>query len=221
MNRTRARNKLTPAGIALVGLFAIHACMIAAVNLGLELTHAEQDAWMAGVLVPGVVDGRDRGIHPDLLTRPKWPRIKVVKEDQTMRTMREFGFTGPITREDYLNFIHATDEDPQPLDAEMESLLPEHLQAWEIFHATKHRSAIQRTDAGPPPRWAPPGTPLADEGNVLSFAARRDKLHKERVAALHPARRSTLELLKNTYPNESEESCSKKWRTGGFKAAGL
>jgi hypothetical protein len=64
-------------------------------------------------------------------------KIKVVKEDQTMRTMREFGFTGPITREDYLNFIHASD-DEQPLDAEMESLLPEHLQDWELFHATKH-----------------------------------------------------------------------------------
>jgi hypothetical protein len=48
-------------------------------------------------------------------------KIKVVKEDQAMRTMREFGFTGPITREDYLNFIHASD-DEQPLDAEMESL---------------------------------------------------------------------------------------------------
>jgi hypothetical protein len=57
----------------------------------------------------------------------------------------------------------------------------------------------------PPSRWAPPGAPLADDGNVLSFAARRTKLHQERVAALHPARRSTLELLKNTYPDQSEE----------------
>jgi hypothetical protein len=64
-------------------------------------------------------------------------KIKVAKEDQTMRTMREFAFTGPITREDYLNFIHASD-DEQPLDAEMESLLPEYLQDREIFHATKH-----------------------------------------------------------------------------------
>jgi hypothetical protein len=57
----------------------------------------------------------------------------------------------------------------------------------------------------PPPRWAPPGTPLTDDGNVLSFAARRAKLHQERVAALHPDRRSSLECLKNTYPDWSEE----------------
>jgi hypothetical protein len=53
--KARDRNKLSPAGIALVGLFAVHACMIAAVSLGLQLTHAEQDAWMCGVLVPMVV----------------------------------------------------------------------------------------------------------------------------------------------------------------------
>jgi hypothetical protein len=29
--------------------------MIAAVSLGLELTHVQQDAWIAGVLVPMVV----------------------------------------------------------------------------------------------------------------------------------------------------------------------
>jgi hypothetical protein len=57
----------------------------------------------------------------------------------------------------------------------------------------------------PPPRWAPPGTRLVDEGNVLSLAARRNKLHDERVVALHPDRRSTLECLKNTYPDWSEE----------------
>jgi hypothetical protein len=44
----------------------------------------------------------------------------------------------------------------------------------------------------PASRWAPPGTPLTDDGNVLSFAARRAKLHAERVAALHPARRSSV-----------------------------
>jgi hypothetical protein len=57
----------------------------------------------------------------------------------------------------------------------------------------------------PPPRWAPPGTPVADEGNVLSLAARRMKLHLEKVAELSPARRSTLECLKNSYPDRSEE----------------
>jgi hypothetical protein len=57
----------------------------------------------------------------------------------------------------------------------------------------------------PSPRWAPPATPLTDEDIVLSFAARRTKMHQERVAALDPARRSTLECLKNTYPDWSEE----------------
>jgi hypothetical protein len=57
----------------------------------------------------------------------------------------------------------------------------------------------------PPPRWAPPGTPLADDGNVISFAVQRSNLHLERVAALHPDRRSTLECLKNSYPDQSEE----------------
>jgi hypothetical protein len=57
----------------------------------------------------------------------------------------------------------------------------------------------------PASRWAPPGTPVADDGNVLSFAARRTKLHEERVAALHPDRRSTLECLVNTYGGSYED----------------
>jgi hypothetical protein len=67
-----------------------------------------------------------------------------------------------------------------------------------------------------PPRWMPPGTPLTDDGNVLSFAARRSKLHQERVAALHPARRSTLECLKNSYPNESEEELLQEMEDWGL-----
>jgi hypothetical protein len=51
MNKARDPNKLSPPGIALVGFFAVHACMIAAVSLGLQLTHTEQDAWMCGVIV--------------------------------------------------------------------------------------------------------------------------------------------------------------------------
>jgi hypothetical protein len=54
------------------------------------------------------------------------------QEDRTIKLMRKYGFTGPITRQDYLDFIHATD-DPQEPDAEMESLLPLHLQDWEQF----------------------------------------------------------------------------------------
>jgi hypothetical protein len=68
----------------------------------------------------------------------------------------------------------------------------------------------------PPPRWAPPGTPLTDEGNVLSFAARRNRLHQERVAALHPDRRSTLECLKNSYPDQSEEELLQEMEDWGF-----
>jgi hypothetical protein len=54
MSRTRGRdrNKLTPAGVVLLGLFAAHFAMIVAVNSGVELTSGEQDAWMAGVMVP-------------------------------------------------------------------------------------------------------------------------------------------------------------------------
>jgi hypothetical protein len=62
----------------------------------------------------------------------------------------------------------------------------------------------------PHPRWAPPGTRLADEGNVLSFAARRTKLHAERVAALSPGQRSTLECLKNTTQTTPRRSCCKR-----------
>jgi hypothetical protein len=50
--RANDPNKLTPAGVALLGLFAAHFAMIVAVNSGVELTHAEQDAWMVGLLVP-------------------------------------------------------------------------------------------------------------------------------------------------------------------------
>jgi hypothetical protein len=60
------------------------------------------------------------------------------------------------------------------------------------------------------------GTPLADDGNVLSFAARRTKLHQERLAKLHPARRSTLEMLKNSYPDESEEELLQEMIDWGF-----
>jgi hypothetical protein len=47
--------------------------------------------------------------------------------------MRKWGFTGPITRQDYLDFIYATD-DPQEPSAELESMLPQLLQDWSQFH---------------------------------------------------------------------------------------
>jgi hypothetical protein len=55
MSKTRDHNKLSPAGVVLVGLFTLHTCMIAAVNLGLELTHAEEAAWICGVMVPMIM----------------------------------------------------------------------------------------------------------------------------------------------------------------------
>jgi hypothetical protein len=68
----------------------------------------------------------------------------------------------------------------------------------------------------PPPRWAPPGTPLTDDGNVLSFAARRSKLHQGKVAKLHPRRRQMLEQLKEMYPQESEEQHLNDMEDWGF-----
>jgi hypothetical protein len=41
--------------MVLLGLFAAHTCMIAAVNLGLNLTHTEQGLWIYGICVPMVV----------------------------------------------------------------------------------------------------------------------------------------------------------------------
>jgi hypothetical protein len=53
--RANDPNKLTPAGVALLGLFAIHTCMIAAVNLGLDLTRTEEGLWIYGICVPMIV----------------------------------------------------------------------------------------------------------------------------------------------------------------------
>jgi hypothetical protein len=55
MHRTRDRNKLTPAWWIMVGLFAIHTCTIAAVNLGLELTRTQEGLWIYGICIPMVV----------------------------------------------------------------------------------------------------------------------------------------------------------------------
>jgi hypothetical protein len=35
-------------------------------------------------------------------------------EDSVMRSMRRWGFTGPITRQDYLDAIHASDDPREP-----------------------------------------------------------------------------------------------------------
>jgi hypothetical protein len=61
-------------------------------------------------------------------------RLTMLENDDVVRTMREFGFTGPITRKDYLEFIGV---DPNKRDAEMESLLPSHLQDWSQFEKKK------------------------------------------------------------------------------------
>jgi hypothetical protein len=65
-----------------------------------------------------------------------------LEKDRTVRAMRKWGFTGPITRQDYLDFIHATD-DPQEPNAELESMLPQLLQDWSQFH-WPHLSETER-----------------------------------------------------------------------------
>jgi hypothetical protein len=45
----RDHNKLSPAGIALVSLYAIHLAMIAAVNLGVEVHDPWRAVWLFSV----------------------------------------------------------------------------------------------------------------------------------------------------------------------------
>jgi hypothetical protein len=55
-HRARNRNKLSPAGVALVTLFAIHTCVIAAVNLDLlQLTRTGEGVWIYGICVPMIL----------------------------------------------------------------------------------------------------------------------------------------------------------------------
>jgi hypothetical protein len=56
-----------------------------------------------------------------------------LENDRTVRSMRQWGFTGPITRQDYLDWIHAPG-DPQEPSAELESMLPTLLRDWDQFH---------------------------------------------------------------------------------------
>jgi hypothetical protein len=53
--RASSRQKLSPAGWALVGLFALHTCIIVAVNCGLQLTHTEQGLWIYGICIPMIM----------------------------------------------------------------------------------------------------------------------------------------------------------------------
>jgi hypothetical protein len=55
MDKARDPNKLSPACVVMLGLFTLHTAIIAAVNLGLQLTHTEQDIWVCAVMVPMVV----------------------------------------------------------------------------------------------------------------------------------------------------------------------
>jgi hypothetical protein len=67
MKRARDHNKFSLAGFVMIGLFAIHTCMIAAVNLGLELTHLEQGLWIYGICVPMVLAWAK--VQVELITR--------------------------------------------------------------------------------------------------------------------------------------------------------
>jgi hypothetical protein len=55
MNKARDPDKLSPAGVVLVGLFALHTCMIAATSLGLKVHEPYIAMWVFGVLVPMIV----------------------------------------------------------------------------------------------------------------------------------------------------------------------
>jgi hypothetical protein len=55
-----------------------------------------------------------------------------LENDRTVRWMRRWGVTGPITRADYLDWIYAPD-DPQEPSAELESMLPTLLRDWSQF----------------------------------------------------------------------------------------
>jgi hypothetical protein len=59
-----------------------------------------------------------------------------LENDRTVRWMRYWGITGPITRQDYLDWIHAPG-DPQEPSAEMESMLPTLLRDWDQFDPAK------------------------------------------------------------------------------------
>jgi hypothetical protein len=52
MDKAIDHNKLSPAGIVMLGLFALHFAMCCATSLGLKLTHTEQNIWLIGVLGP-------------------------------------------------------------------------------------------------------------------------------------------------------------------------
>jgi hypothetical protein len=68
----RDPNKLTPAGVVLVTLFAIHATMIIADNLGLKLHEPFIAMWVCGILVPMIVAWLVVVI--EVAFRPYWPR---------------------------------------------------------------------------------------------------------------------------------------------------
>jgi hypothetical protein len=55
-----------------------------------------------------------------------------LEDDDVVRTMRQYGHKGPITREDYIGFIHAKGE-PEEWSPEQEADLPEELRDWSQF----------------------------------------------------------------------------------------
>jgi hypothetical protein len=55
MNRANDPNKLRPTGIVLLTLLAIHFCMVAAVNCGVEIREPYRAIWVYGIMVPAIV----------------------------------------------------------------------------------------------------------------------------------------------------------------------
>jgi hypothetical protein len=61
-----------------------------------------------------------------------------IEDDDVVRTMRKYGHKGPITREEYIGFIHGKGE-PKDWSPELEADLPEELQDWSVFERKRRR----------------------------------------------------------------------------------
>jgi hypothetical protein len=61
-----------------------------------------------------------------------------IEGDDVVRTMRKYGHKGPITREEYIGFIHGKGE-PEEWGPEQEADLPEELQDWSLFEEHERR----------------------------------------------------------------------------------
>jgi hypothetical protein len=61
-----------------------------------------------------------------------------IEDDDVVKTMRNLGHKGPITRELYIGFIHTRGEEKN-WSPEDEADLPEALRDWSVFERKRHR----------------------------------------------------------------------------------